>query len=73
MTTQEQIKAMAAILDAVEEAVKAAGSLGAPAGSLYSSLASLLGCSLDQFEMIMRALVTARRITKEGHLYHAAR
>jgi hypothetical protein len=73
MSADDQIRAMRAILDAVEEAVRAAGSLGAPAGPLYMSLASLLGCTLSQFEMIMRALVTAGRVRQESHLYFSAR
>lgn len=73
MSADDQIRAMRAILDAVEEAVKAAGPLGAPAGALYGSLASLLGCTLVQFQTIMRALVTAGRIREESHLYFATR
>lgn len=72
MSANETVAAMAAILDAVEESVKLAGSQGAPGGILYAALMAH-GCSLSQFQAIMRALVVAGRVRQEGQLYFANR
>ena len=56
------------LCDAIIEAVKAAGPVGAPGGVLYSALMSA-GCNLAQFESIMSALVSAGKLRREGHLY----
>jgi len=69
MTTQDQITAMKTILDAVIDAVKASP-MGTPEGSLYALLMTQ-GCSLNQFQAIISALCTARKIRKEGHLLFA--
>lgn len=63
---------MAAILEAVEASVKAAGDKGAPGGIIYCALMGK-GCSLSQYQAIMRALVISGRIRQEGELYFANR
>ncbi len=64
------VKALLAICEAVVELVKASGSLGKPGGELYAFLMTF-GATLEQFEMIMDALVKAGRLTKRGDLYFA--
>jgi hypothetical protein len=68
--THQQISALKMIADAVIDSVKAAGSLGAPGGVLYAALMAH-GCTLEQFESIMSALVQAGKLTQRGHLYFA--
>jgi hypothetical protein len=43
---------------------------GAPAGLMYAAVMAHL--SLDQFEAIMRALVEAKRVRRQGDLYFPA-
>jgi len=50
--------------------VASSGKLGTPAGTLYAALMTH-GCSLEQFEQVMSALVAARKLTKRGDLYFA--
>ena len=68
--TIEQAKALRMICDAVIDSVKAAGPLGAPAGTLYAALMTH-GASLEQFESLMAGLVKIGKLTKQGHLYFA--
>ena len=68
--TQQQQQALKMIADAIVDSVKAAGPLGAPAGTLYADLMAQ-GCTLDQFEKLMGALVAIGKLTKNGHLYKA--
>jgi hypothetical protein len=56
--------ALQAILDAVREA----GPIGAPGGVLYAALLGRI--SLPQFERVMGALVKAGKLRREGDLYH---
>jgi hypothetical protein len=69
--TAEQIKALRALADAVIEAVRAAGPLGAPRGTLYAALMQC-GCTLSQFEQIMSGLCLAGKLVKRGQCYHVA-
>ena len=69
MTAQQQ-QALKEICDALVDLVKAAGPLGAPAGHLYATLMAL-GCSLEQFESLMGALVKVGKLRKRGNLYFA--
>ncbi len=66
--TAEQRAALKAICDAVIETVKAAGPLGAPGGHLYAALMAH-GCTLEQFEKLMGALVAIKQLVKRGELY----
>lgn len=59
-----------AICDAIIESVKAGGPLGTPGGTLYAALMAQ-GCTLQQFEQIMAALVSAGKLEKRGELYFA--
>lgn len=56
------------IADAICESVAVAGSVGAPGGVLYAALMAH-GCSLNQFESMMSALVCAGRLTKRSECY----
>ena len=67
--TNEQQQALKGICDAIVETVKAMP-LGCPAGELYARLMAH-GCTLDQFENLMGALVNIRMLRKSGHLYFA--
>jgi len=69
MTTQ-QIQAIKLVADAVIESVKAAGPLGAPGGVIYAGLMAF-GCTLQQYESIMSALVQAGKLMRKGQLYFA--
>lgn len=66
--TPDQVRAVSQVCDAIVEAVREAGGQGAPAGPLYAALMNI-GCSLEQFEMIMNTLVAAGRLTKRGECY----
>lgn len=60
--------ALRAILDAILEAVAAAGTTGAPGGVIYAALMAQ-GCSLSQYQTLMEGLVSVRRLRREGDLY----
>ena len=64
----EQISALRAIADAILEAVKAAGPVGAPGGVIYATLMAN-GCTLAQYESIMSAMVRSGILTRHGDLY----
>jgi hypothetical protein len=63
----DQKEAICALFAMFTDAVKVAGSLGAPGGVLYSAVMEKL--TLSQFEAIMGALVAAGHLRKSGHLY----
>jgi hypothetical protein len=65
---RQQILAIIEISRAIVEAVKAAGELGAPAGTLYAALMAA-GCTLTQFEGIMGGMTRGGILTKSGHIY----
>ncbi len=67
----EQIAALRAIADAIVEAVKATGPMGAPGGVIYAALMAS-GCTLTQYETIMSAMVRSRILTRHGDLYRVA-
>ena len=69
--TKQQIAAIQAIAGIIVDVVKAAGPQGAPAGVIYAALMAH-GCSLDQFNQLMGAIVGAGKLRKEGLLYFAA-
>jgi hypothetical protein len=60
--------ALALILEAVVDAVRAGGPEGVPGGTLYAALMSV-GCTYEQFEHIMSALVKFGKLRKSGKLY----
>lgn len=65
-----QSSALKAIVDAVVETVKAAGTMGAPGGHLYAALMAH-GCTLNQFQSLMGALVRMGMLKQKGDLYFA--
>ncbi len=69
--TPDQIKAIRMIADAIIDAVKAAGPLGAPGGIIYAALMAH-GCTLDQFNTLMSVLTQAGKLRRSGDLWHAA-
>lgn len=70
--TKEQISALRAIGDAIVDACKAAGEMGAPGGHLYAALMAQ-GCTLSQFQSIMSGLELAGLVTRHGECYRATR
>lgn len=65
-----QTNAILAICEAVIDAVKAAGTHGAPGGVLYAALMAQ-GCTLNQFQSLMAGLVNAGLLRQSGNLYFA--
>ena len=66
MMTQKQ--ALLALCQMFIDVVKAAGSIGAPAGVMYAAVMDKM--TLAQFEQVMSALVAMGKVRKTGHLYH---
>lgn len=68
--TPQQREALAIIVDAVLDAVKAAGDNGAPGGVIYVGLMTQ-GCTFSQFESLMSALVRTGKLRHDAdsHLY----
>lgn len=60
-----------AVLCAFLDVVREAGTLGAPAGPVYAAVMGRM--TLEQFEMIMGALVATGRVRRSGHVYHYVR
>jgi len=58
-------------LQALVDAVKEGGSLGAPGGVMYAALMGKL--TLQQFETMMRVLVSQGYLRRQGDLYHFVR
>ena len=69
---QQQINALKEIARGIVDAVKAAGELGAPAGTLYAALMTA-GCTINQFEGIMSGMVKAGLLTQSGNLYRVGK
>jgi hypothetical protein len=69
--TNQQVQALRLVANAVIEAVKAGGTIGAPGGVMYAAM-SAQGCTLDQFEQIMSGLCRAGILRRDGHCYHLA-
>jgi hypothetical protein len=70
ITREQQIAILKAVGDSIIGAVKAAGPLGAPGGTLYAALMTY-GCTLEQFNQIMDVLVQVGKLEKRGELYFA--
>lgn len=68
LTGQKTSGALMMILDALVDAIAAAGELGAPGGILYAALMSH-GCSLSTFQSLMGILERADRVTRCGERY----
>jgi hypothetical protein len=69
--TTTQINTLKLIIDAILETVKEAGSNGAPGGVLYAALMAQ-GCSLNQFQSLMRGIVSGGKLRQDGDLYFIA-
>ena len=67
MSNTQAIKALMAVCNVIVEAVEEIGKPGLPAGHLYATLMGI-GCSLEQFDMMIGVLVQSGKIRKEGHL-----
>lgn len=71
MEREKAMKAIQMIAEAIVEAVKAAGKLGAPAGTIYAALMTY-GITLEQFNQFMAALEKVGKVRRKGLLYFAA-
>jgi hypothetical protein len=70
--TKSQDDAVRELCSAVIEVCAAAGPLGAPGRLLYTALMTH-GCTMGQFETIMRVLVSVGKLTKHGQCYRVPR
>jgi len=68
--TEKQMQAIRAIADAITESVKEAGELGAPSGIVYAALMTY-GCTLNQYQQFISALVRTGKLRQEGDLLYA--
>lgn len=66
--TPEQLRAIKAVADAIVDAVRAAGSMGAPGGVIYAALMGH-GCTFNQYQQFMGALVRTGKLRQRGDLY----
>lgn len=69
--TPQQAAAMKYIVSATLDAIRAAGPSGAPGGVMYAAMMTH-GCTLQQFQSLMNALVKAGKVRREGELYFIA-
>jgi hypothetical protein len=70
--TQSQVAALVRELASMFiDAVKAGGTMGAPAGVMYAAVCDKL--SLTQFNSIMSALVRGGYVRQDGNLYYHVR
>lgn len=69
--TDAEAHALRLLVLASLEAIAAAGPAGIPAGLLYAVLMTQ-GCTLNQFESLMAALVTTGKVRKQGQVYSIA-
>ena len=69
--TKKQIAILRQVCDAMLETVNESPN-GAPAGAMYLACSNM-GMSLEVFETVMGALVTAGKIRKLGHVYYPAK
>ena len=65
-----QVQAVLKIAAAVIETIRESGSLGAPGGTIYAALMSH-GCTLQQFDGLMAAIVGSGKVSKRGEFYFA--
>lgn len=63
----DKMTALRLLLATFIDAVKAGGTIGAPAGVMYAAVCDKI--TLAQFNQIMGALVTAGKVRKQGDLY----
>jgi hypothetical protein len=69
--TNQQIMALRMLAEAIEDACKAGGAVGAPGGVIYSALTAH-GVTFQQYQQIMSGMVRAGRIVKRGECYFPA-
>ena len=76
MTPEQEkaLKALLAIGQMIVDSIKEGdpNDMGVPGGTLYAALMRH-GCTLEQFNMMMGALVGAGKVTQHGQLYRAVR
>ncbi len=70
MNTKQQFAAVLQVVQALNEAVIAAGPQGIPAGHLYAAVMGRM--SLITFEQAMGRLIKARKVTLAGNVYRVA-
>lgn len=58
------------LCDAIVDACKAAGPMGAPSGVIYAALMGH-GISLNQYQQLMSGLVRVGKLRQDGLMFHA--
>lgn len=71
MITKKQLETIQAVAAAVVDTVREAGEFGAPSGGLYAALMAH-GCTLSQYQSLMRALVSAGKLVLRHDCYFIA-
>ena len=69
--SDQQREALRLVIDAILDAIRAAGPHGAPGGVLYAALMGQ-GCTLAQYDGLMRALIRNGQVRREGDMYFIA-
>lgn len=65
-TAANRAKALIMVAEIILEAIQAAGSEGIPSGHLYAMVMGHINC--ETYQLIIRALASAGKITNNGHL-----
>lgn len=60
-----------ALVNMVLETVQESGPHGAPCGHIYAAMMSIPGFTLDHFNAIEGALISAGKVRKSGHCLYA--
>jgi hypothetical protein len=68
LTVEQQRDALRLVVGAVLDAVKVAMPRGAPGGILYAALMEQ-GCTINQYDSLMSALVRHGKLRRDGDLY----
>lgn len=70
ITDEMKLQAVALLGLTVVQAIKAAGPLGLPGGTIYAGLMAH-GCTYEQYEKLMAILVQSGKLRRAGQLYIA--
>ena len=64
--TDKKLDALAAMIEAVRQAIATTGDSGIPSGHLYSMMMGF-GCSLEVYNHLINALLETGKITQDGN------
>lgn len=71
MLTPEQVRAIKALADIIEDTARDSMPIGAPSGVIYAALMGA-GVSLQVYQSILSTMVAAGRVTVENDLVRVA-